>query len=225
MASSSLYICTVLLLSLLVISSATDYGYTYTPTPQTKPEENYKTLPKPEEKDKFSPYKKPGDDSETKPYYGQEPNPEGKEKLVDLPNIFDVQGLVLCKKGSKYFPLKGAVARISCDGVDEEGYKRSDFYTFSGASDENGYFFATVCPSQLEKNWKLKKCKVFLDKEHSSLDADCNVPIDVNKAITGVPLASINYRILHDNINLYSVGPFFCTPSEPNPSVPYDGGY
>lgn len=100
----------MLLLSLLVIASATDYGYTYTPTPQAKPEDKRNVLPnKPdhEEKDKFSPYKKPGDDIETKPYYGQEPKPEGKEKLVDLPNIFEVQGLVLCKSGTKYFPLEG----------------------------------------------------------------------------------------------------------------------
>lgn len=116
----------------------------------------------------------------------------------------------------------GAVARISCDGVDEEGYKRSDFYTLSGASDEKGYFLATVCPSQLEKKWKLKNCKVVLDKEHSRLDSKCNVPVDVNKAITGAPLDSVKYRILHDSINLYSVGPFFCTPSEPKPSLPYN---
>ncbi|KAK9282569.1 hypothetical protein L1049_005490 [Liquidambar formosana] len=151
--------------------------------------------------------------------YGYGPKPkvdkpysEGKEKL--LPTIMGIQGLVYCKSGPKLIPLEGAVARITCLAVDENGYEKAPFSIMSEASDKKGYFFATWSPSdELEDNWKLAECKAFL--EDSPLET-CKVPTDVNEGISGAPLAS--YRLLnHNNMNLYSVGPFFYT-SQPGPN-------
>lgn len=41
----------------------------------------------------------------TKPDYGI-PKPKGKDEL-QLPTLISVQGMVLCKSGSNYFPIKG----------------------------------------------------------------------------------------------------------------------
>nr|POF23123.1 hypothetical protein CFP56_77193 [Quercus suber] len=78
----------MLLLSLVVIASANDYGNAPKPDYNTpKPEGNYNPdLPK------IPDYEKPN-------------LPEGKDEL--LPTIFGIQGLVLCKSGSQYFPLEG----------------------------------------------------------------------------------------------------------------------
>uniref|UniRef100_A0A7N2N4Q1 Proline-rich protein 3 n=1 Tax=Quercus lobata TaxID=97700 RepID=A0A7N2N4Q1_QUELO len=137
----------------------------------------------------------------------EKPNlPEGKDEL--LPTIFGIQGLVLCKSGSQYFPLKGAVARITCVAVDENGYETAPFSILSNGCDGNGYFFATLSPySSLVENKKIKECKAFLD--YSPLDT-CKVPTDVNHGISGGLLSS--YRVLNEkNMKLYSVGPFFYT--------------
>ena len=88
-----LFPTSMLLLSLLVIASANDYG-SYAPKP------NYET-PKPQDKP-AQPTAPEG--YAPKPNY-EKPNPEGKDVL--LPTIIGIQGLVLCKSGSKYFPLKG----------------------------------------------------------------------------------------------------------------------
>ncbi|TQD72537.1 hypothetical protein C1H46_041944 [Malus baccata] len=101
----------------------------------------------------------------------------------------------------------GAVVRITCLAEDEQGYETAPFSKLSGATDAKGYFFATLSPSQLEDKWKLTECKAFLD--YSPLES-CKVPTDVNHGITGLLLSS--YRTLRaKNIELYSVGPFFCT--------------
>lgn len=104
MASSGFYISSMLLLSLLVISSATDYGYS-TPTPpqleKPKPqdklfpsksdcEEKEKHLPKKLEHEKPTYEKEEGHVPPTKPDYEVKPvykdtKPEGKDKKF-LPN-------------------------------------------------------------------------------------------------------------------------------------------
>nr|POF11823.1 proline-rich protein 3 [Quercus suber] len=177
----------MLLSSLVVIASANDYGNApkpdyntpkpeYKPTP-TKPDYN---TPKPE--GNYNP------DLPKIPDYEKPNLPEGKDEL--LPTIFGIQGLVLCKSGSQYFPLEApfSISSNGCDG--------------------NGYFFATLSPySSLVENKKIKECKAFLD--YSPLDT-CKVPTDVNHGISGGLLSS--YRILNENnMKLYSVGPFFYT--------------
>lgn len=132
----------VLLLSLLVIASATDYGYAPKPDygkpkPEGKPlptdqphyekpksEGNDKPIPtepnyeKPESEGNDKPlpqkteYKKPESEGQdqplpTKPDY-EKPN---LERILDngsIPSgLIGIQGVVLCKSGSKYIPLKG----------------------------------------------------------------------------------------------------------------------
>ncbi|PON65839.1 hypothetical protein PanWU01x14_113280 [Parasponia andersonii] len=173
----------------------------------------------------------------TKPKYEQV-KPEREEKLVPvksnyqgqvpkedksiLPSNIAVQGLVLCKSGLKYFPIQGAVAKVTCLAVhNQEGYETTSFSIKSEASDAKGYFYVTLTHAGLGDQWKLKDCKAFLD--HSPLET-CNVPTNVNNGVLGDLLAS--YSILnHSNTKLFSVGPFFYTTSssEPKPSVP--GGY
>jgi hypothetical protein len=80
MASTSFLLVTlVLLLSLIVIASANDYGYA--------PKPDYEEKPKPETPD------------------FEKSNPAEEDNL--LPTIIGIQGTVLCKLGSKIFPLKG----------------------------------------------------------------------------------------------------------------------
>jgi hypothetical protein len=105
MASTSFLLVTlVLLLSLIVIVSANDYGYA--------PKHDYQEKPKPENK----PFP-------TKPNYQEKPKPKWFDKPLPkipdfeksnqaekdnlFPTIIGIQGTVLCKLGSKIFPLKG----------------------------------------------------------------------------------------------------------------------
>ncbi|KAJ7977607.1 Pollen Ole e 1 allergen/extensin [Quillaja saponaria] len=160
----------MLLLSLLVIASATDGGY----------------VPKPD-------LHKPKLD---------------EEKL--LSTKIAIQGLVYCKSGSKLTPLEGAVTRITCEAVDEYGFETTPFTFLSDTSDAEGFFFATLCPSEVANNSKLKQeCKVFLELSPSET---CNVPTDINKGITGSDLLPNSYRFLnHKKMKLYTVGPFYFT--------------
>ncbi|CAI0443535.1 unnamed protein product [Linum tenue] len=104
-----------------------------------------------------------------------------------------VEGVVACKSGSDYYPLHGAVVRITCSGEEEES---------RCSTDARGYFF-----KKLPYYGKLKPelCRAFLEKSPSE---KCSVPTDVNKGINGAKLSS--YRILHDKrVKLYPLGPFF----------------
>ncbi|CAN0885605.1 Protein SEED AND ROOT HAIR PROTECTIVE PROTEIN [Linum grandiflorum] len=109
----------------------------------------------------------------------------------------------------------GAVVRITCWGVDEQGYDINTLSCQSGPTDAKGYFFKTLRSStndNIRNVWG--NCKAFL--EQSPLE-NYSVPSDVNKGISGSLLSA--YHVLHDkSLKLYSVGPFFYT-SEPKPSV------
>lgn len=84
---SILAISTLLLALLVNIASATDYGYGPTPKiEKSKPVRDYKL-------------------HLTKPDYDVS-KPEGNDEL-QLPTIISVQGMVLCKSGSNYFPIQG----------------------------------------------------------------------------------------------------------------------
>ncbi|KAE8009434.1 hypothetical protein FH972_005871 [Carpinus fangiana] len=189
----------LLLMSLIVIASANDYGYTPKP-------DYHEEKPKPQEKP-----------LPTKPDF-ENSHPAGVDEL--LPTIISIQGTVLCKLGSKYFALQGAIARITCVAIDEHGYETAPFSQLTDGCDANGYFFATL--SGLKDSWKLKECKAFL--HYSSLET-CNVPVDVNHGLSGDLLYS--YRILNNkHTKLYTVGPFFYTSeSESAPSGGGGGGY
>ncbi|XP_022717827.1 proline-rich protein 3-like [Durio zibethinus] len=227
----------LLLLSLLVIAFAADYGndsskYGYHGIPADSPRQMPEGEAKPEygskpgekkpdygEKPviyKPNPKEKPGYDrkpeGEEEPNYGTKqnnykPEPEEKEKLWSIA----VEGLVLCKSGSKHYPIQGALAKVTCQAVDEIGHEKT-LPICSVPTDAKGYFFATVSSlSVADKSLKLKDFKAFL--ERSPLET-CNVPTNVNKGITGAPL-SVSYRVLNEkHSKLYSVGPFFFT-SEP----------
>jgi hypothetical protein len=89
----------LLLMSLIVIASANDYGYTPKP-------DYHEEKPKPQEKPlptKPDYYWKPKSVPE-KPDF-ENSHPAGVDEL--LPTIIDIQGTVLCKLGSKYFALQG----------------------------------------------------------------------------------------------------------------------
>ncbi|XP_062103115.1 proline-rich protein 3-like [Humulus lupulus] len=198
---------------------------------QPKPEEKVKSLPtkptyaqpKPEgiKKKKIAP---------TKPVYDQKPkeiptksnymgSPVPQQEKSILPLTTAVQGLVSCKSGLKYFPIQGAVAKITCIADYQEGYKTTTFSILSAASDAKGYFYATLSPSTLgDKPWKLKECKAYLD--HSPLKS-CNVPTNINDGIHGDLLSSYNI-LKHTSTKLFSVGPFYYTTSssQPKSSVP-----
>ncbi|XVF18294.1 hypothetical protein REPUB_Repub11eG0008900 [Reevesia pubescens] len=228
----------LLLLSLLVIAFAGDYsndsskyGYNGIPADSSRAKPDYGSQPegevkpnydttkpdfyKPklekEEKPEYTPKPKP--EEEEKPYYGTKP--EENENLLSI----GVEGLVLCKSGSKYYPIQGAVAKVTCQAVDEIGLEKT-LPICSTPTDAKGYFFATVSSlSLVDKSLKIKNCKAFLEK--SPLES-CNVPTDVNKGITGA-LLSGSYRLLNEkHTKLYSVGPFFYTPNQPI-SIPNNG--
>ena len=99
----------------------------------------------------------------------------------------------------------GAVARITCKGVDEYGYETESLSILSCATDAKGYFIATLSPYEVKDNRRLRECRAFLELSPSEV---CDVPTDVNKGISGATLAS--YKPLHDkNMKLFTVGPFF----------------
>ncbi|XVE73360.1 hypothetical protein DITRI_Ditri11bG0111800 [Diplodiscus trichospermus] len=213
-----------------------DYGTkpdSYTPQPEeTKKTELSEEVEKPNYSTKPDFYNSKSEEKE-KPNYDKNPyvaktNPEEDKKpdhyVKELPDFYPpkpevlpigVQGLVLCKSGSHgYYPIEGALARITCLSVDENGYEKP-YSVYSGKTDAKGYFFATLSPLGLyDQLTKLRDCKAFLE---SSPVGNCNVPVDVNKGITGAPLS--DFRVLDQKrMKLYSVGPFFFC-SEPN-SVP-----
>ncbi|XP_021280881.1 proline-rich protein 1-like [Herrania umbratica] len=186
------------------------------PKPEGKEKPNYGTKqdiykPKPEEKERpeygRKPYvAKPKPEGEEKPYHDTkpefyEPKPEEKENLLSV----GVQGLVFCKSGSQYYPIQGALAKITCKAVDKVGVEKT-LSICSGATDAKGYFFATLSQSGLVDKLKLKDCKAYLE---SSPLKTCNIPTNDNKGIDGAPLS--NFRVLNKKMNLYSVGPFFYT--------------
>lgn len=99
--------------------------------------------------------------------------------------------------------------RITCESEDKYGFETAPFSFLSDATDEKGYFFSTLCRSEIEEKRKLKvkECKAFLELSPSET---CNVPTDVNKGISGTLLSS--YRLINDSkIKLFTVGPLFFT--------------
>ena len=99
----------------------------------------------------------------------------------------------------------GAVARITCKGVDEYGYETESLSILSCATDAKGYFIATLSPYEVKDNRRLRECRAFLELSPSEV---CDVPTDVNKGISGATLAS--YQLPHvKNMKLFIVGPFF----------------
>ncbi|KAK3005069.1 hypothetical protein RJ639_016375 [Escallonia herrerae] len=151
--------------------------------------------------------------------YGPKPKvekPKADEKL--LPLTTGIQGLIYCKSGPKLFPLAGAVARITCLSVDQDGYESAPFSILTHPADAKGYFFATLSSfPQLKNGCKLTECKAFLE---SSPWESCKVPTDVNQGISGAHILTSKYA-LFKNIKLHSIGPFIYTPE----SKPVTNGY
>ncbi|XP_055962344.1 proline-rich protein 1-like [Mercurialis annua] len=81
-----------------------------------------------------------------------------------------IEGLVLCKSGSSYIPIKGFMAKISCSILGENGYMTRLFSCSTGATDANGYFFKAIpvvglkdCNVKLEKS-SLESCNILTDR-------------------------------------------------------------
>ncbi|CAN6561551.1 unnamed protein product [Malus baccata var. baccata] len=127
----------------------------------------------------------------TNPDQYEKPKPKKQNNLLSTNAILGIQGLVY------------SAARITCEAVDQYGLETSPVTILGDATDAKGYFFATICPSEIENKKQLTKCKAFLELSSSET---CNIPTDSNSGISGAVLAS--YRLLHDkNIKLYTVGP------------------
>ncbi|KAF2304719.1 hypothetical protein GH714_037694 [Hevea brasiliensis] len=109
--------------------------------------------------------------------------------MKENPLPIGIRGIILCKSGSNYEPIQGAVTRVTCLPVDENGYETAPFSVLSYPSDAKGYFFATLYPSQISNDLKIAECKAFL--EDSPLQ-NCKVPTDVNKGISGSEVAKPN---------------------------------
>ncbi|XP_039042965.1 adhesive plaque matrix protein-like [Hibiscus syriacus] len=212
-----------------------------------RPEDMEKPMPEETEKPSYStkPIYQPQTENEEKPdhgakndFYQQQPEDKENPKLEneEHPNYnanpatdsykpkpevlpIGVEGLVLCKSGPKYYPIRGALTRITCLTVDENGYEKTHSVC-SGETDEKGYFLARLFSSGLDEAHllsELRDCKAFL--ESSPLET-CNVPVDVNKGISGAPLSG--FRVLHHmGMKLFSVGSFFFTPQ----LTPVPNGY
>ncbi|PPD99387.1 hypothetical protein GOBAR_DD03589 [Gossypium barbadense] len=77
---------------------------------------------------------------ERKPYVvltkPEEEKPEEKEQLLPI----GVEGIVLCKSGSNYYPIAGASAKVKCVAVDEVGLEKT-VPICSVVTDAKGYFF------------------------------------------------------------------------------------
>ncbi|KAH7517033.1 hypothetical protein FEM48_Zijuj09G0018900 [Ziziphus jujuba var. spinosa] len=73
------------------------------------------------------------------------------------------QGFISCKLGIKDLPLKGALARITCLVEDKNGYERT-LSTLSCPTDATGFFFATLSASELEEKTRLTACKAILEE-------------------------------------------------------------
>ncbi|KAG5231717.1 proline-rich protein [Salix suchowensis] len=162
----------------------------------------------------------------TKPQYGytKKPNPPKPKFYIPKPSNeneyspIGVEGLVLCKQGSNYTPLEGAVIRVACTAMDQHGYRKVHFSCLTGATDAKGYYFKTLPSSGLDDHLKITECKAYLE---SSPLKTCNVPTNMNDGISGAPLSA--YRILHDKkMKLYSMRTFFYTSTKP-PSTPAAG--
>ncbi|KAJ6680130.1 hypothetical protein OIU79_019777 [Salix purpurea] len=162
----------------------------------------------------------------TKPQYGytKKPNPPKPKFYIPKPSNeneyspIGVEGLVLCKQGSNYTPVEGAVIRVACTAVDQHGYRKVPFSCLTGATDAKGYYFKTLPSSGLDDHLKITECKAYLE---SSPLKTCNVPTNMNDGISGAPLSA--YRILHDKkMKLYSMRTFFYTSMKPS-STPAAG--
>lgn len=105
----------------------------------------------------------------------------------------------------------GALARITCLGVDKYGYESAPFSLLSCPTDSKGYFHANFSIYQFKDAVKITECKAFLE---SSPLQSCNCPTDENYGKTGATLSS--YRFIADKkTKLYSVKPFVYTQSKP----------
>ncbi|KGN44955.1 proline-rich protein 3 [Cucumis sativus] len=124
-----------------------------------------------------------------------------------LSTMIGIEGIILYKFGSSISPLQGGLARITCKTVDEYGYEAASYTFLSESSDENGYFLATLSPSEVEDKRELKECKAFL--EVSPLE-NCQSPSDLNNGVSGALLHSYKF-LVHNNMKLFSVGPFLFT--------------
>ncbi|KAJ6710533.1 POLLEN OLE E I FAMILY ALLERGEN [Salix koriyanagi] len=196
-------IFSILLLSSLIATSANDYGHG-------------------SKKDTVKPgYHPKSDVPDPKPGFEYDPKPNVDQPKLTAPepnhgyDSIGIEGLVLCRSGYNYIPVKGALVRIACMAVDQNGYETTPFSCLTGAADANGYYFKTL-PAFAD--FRVAECKAYL--ESSPLET-CKIPTDVNDGISGALLSS--YHILSSKrIKLYSMRTLFYT-SETTPTPA--GGY
>ncbi|XP_058084124.1 protein SEED AND ROOT HAIR PROTECTIVE PROTEIN-like [Magnolia sinica] len=101
----------------------------------------------------------------------------------------------------------GAVVRVTCMGYDENGYELAPYTVLCDPTDKNGYLFATLAHSEMDRLGKLSECKAFVDASPSET---CDIPTNVNNGMSGALLSSS--RLLTDKkMKLCIVGPFVYT--------------
>ncbi|CAN1299644.1 Protein SEED AND ROOT HAIR PROTECTIVE PROTEIN [Linum perenne] len=233
----------VLLLSLILAATASGDYYpvssdskpTVTKPEESKNENPNKNSPKPTDAYRPNTQEKPNIDLPNLPKpepikpqitgYGPKPNYDLTKPKLNIPKLEDafpsaVEGTVVCRSGSSYVPIQGAMVRITCWGVDEEGYEINTLSCQSGPTDAKGYFFEMLPSSNYNKNIS-GNCKAFM--EQSPLE-NCSVPSDVNRGMTGSLLST--YHLLHDkSLKLYSIGPFFYTSDVKSSAATTSRGY
>ncbi|KAF3436484.1 hypothetical protein FNV43_RR23576 [Rhamnella rubrinervis] len=138
----------LLISSLLVIASATDYGHG-----------NAGYAPKPDYSDKPK-------------------LPKPTDKLFPIDNLIGIEGFIFCKSGSKHFPLEGAKARIKCVAEDVNGYESIFSTLSCPTDVKGYFFTSISPSSLLQDNIKkLSNCKTILEEsplETCNIPTDVN---------------------------------------------------
>ncbi|WCJ22261.1 hypothetical protein M5689_004357 [Euphorbia peplus] len=80
--------------------------------------------------------------------------------MSESPFPIGMEGLILCKSGSNYTPIRGAVARITCSNEGQNGYKAAAFTCLTSATDSKGFFYKTLSELGVNKNLQPTNCTV-----------------------------------------------------------------
>ncbi|KAF5203188.1 Pollen ole e 1 allergen and extensin family protein [Thalictrum thalictroides] len=132
------------------------------------------------------------------------------EEVKELYKTIGVQGTVYCQTGAKLVPLEGAVTKVTCCTIKNNGYESAPFTILSKPTDKKGYFIAKLPISELQSKSKIYKCKTYL---HSSSLKSCNVPTDINKGLSGALPFSSSHILTNNKMKLYHAGQFVYTSS------------
>ncbi|KAG7629458.1 Proline-rich protein 3 [Arabidopsis thaliana] len=167
----------------------------------------YKPTPSPPVYKKSPSYSSPPPPYVPKPTY----TPTTKPYVPEI--LKAVDGIILCKNGYETYPILGAKIQIVCSDPASYGKSNTEVVIYSNPTDSKGYFHVSLTSIK-----DLAYCRV---KLYLSPVETCKNPTNVNKGLTGVPLALYGYRFYPDkNLELFSVGPFYYTGPKAAPATP-----